>query len=78
MKFHRPRSDSHSPSKPPALLKPSMLSPRERCYSLGGTTLPKLPLRLRERQISCSSQTDGLDLGSDHDSTFGKLFSLYV
>uniref|UniRef100_A0A1B6C4J5 tRNA(Ile)-lysidine/2-thiocytidine synthase N-terminal domain-containing protein n=1 Tax=Clastoptera arizonana TaxID=38151 RepID=A0A1B6C4J5_9HEMI len=72
IKYRRPRSDSHSPSKPQQTLKPNMLSPRERCYSLGGATLPKLPVPLRKRQISCSSQTDGLDIGSDHDSTFGE------
>lgn len=39
---------------------------RERCYSLGGDTLPTLPRGRRERQISCSSQTDS----AHHDDTF--------
>ncbi|XP_054261315.1 uncharacterized protein LOC128985628 isoform X2 [Macrosteles quadrilineatus] len=44
----RSRADSFSPQ--------TFTGARERCYSLGGDTLPR---SRRERQISCSSQTDG-------------------
>lgn len=68
MRLVRPRSDSHSPSAAQVQMK-HLLPARERCYSLGGATLPNLPHYPRERQISCCSQTDD----TDHDSIFGKL-----
>lgn len=67
MRLIRPRSDSHSPCAAPVQLK-HLLPARERCYSLGGATLPNLPCYPRERQISCCSQTDD----TDHDSIFGE------
>lgn len=57
----RSRADSCSPQT-------TLSGLRERCYSLGGDTLPNLPRNRRERQISCSSQTDGLH----DDSLSGK------
>ncbi|XP_046666052.1 LOW QUALITY PROTEIN: uncharacterized protein LOC124357947 [Homalodisca vitripennis] len=48
----RARADSCSKDHP------RLVGARERCYSLGGDTLPTLPRSRRDRQISCS-QTDG-------------------